>query len=200
MTFRSSGTPFLPTYPPFSYSTPFQFHRQSSPMQMTSRTTKRITLGWENGKAPGLENISREMLNHSSQLFAFATLSLWQAVGRIGFVPSLLRSGMLAPIYKVGSAFQPDNYRLIILLPVFRNIVTKALVRHLRQAYTFDPNQWGLWKVQTRKNQKVLQLSKFARTVSLRKSLTSKKGMIQSHGSSWNGCHRKACRYAYLLS
>lgn len=80
----------------------------------------------KNGKAQGPDKICIEMLKLIPELFVSATCALWQVVGGINFVPSLLRSGMLARIHNAEDAYKPENYRPITLLSVFLKIVSKA--------------------------------------------------------------------------
>lgn len=99
-------------------------------------------------KAPWPDKIWLEMLRLAPELFASATKHLWKDAGRIGFVPSLFRQGLLAPIYKPSDASKQEKYHPITFLSVFAKLFTKVLVRNLRQAYTFNSNHWGLLKVQ----------------------------------------------------
>lgn len=99
-----------------------------------------IRLG-KNGKAPGQGKICLEMQKLNLELFAAATFALWKAAGRIGLVPMLPRMSLLAPAYKAGDTSKAENYCSITPISKFWKMVTKAVVWHIRQAYTLNSKQ-----------------------------------------------------------
>lgn len=95
-------------------------------------------------KAPGPDGVRLEILRLKPKLFADAALALWRAVGRLAFVPSLLRSGNLSPIYKnAGEPSVPSNNRPICLISAFRKMISAALLSEIDKHYSPDPRQWG---------------------------------------------------------
>lgn len=109
----------------------------------TGQLQSAITSG-KKGKAPGPDHKTcLEMLKLDCALFAQATSALWAAAGRTHFVPSLLRSGTLIPVPKRKSSGDPKNYSLIVLLSVFRRVISAALNRAFSAGYTVHPNQFG---------------------------------------------------------
>lgn len=96
-------------------------------------------------KSPGPDLIRTDMFKLAPALFAEAALELWRAVGRLAFIPPLLRSGLPVPIYKNrGDPGDLSNSRPINLTPAFRRLISTTLVMELRAHYR-EPlqNQWG---------------------------------------------------------
>lgn len=94
-------------------------------------------------KAPGPDKVRNEMLQLEPELFSKDISALWDAVGRLGYMTNILRSGFFAPIYKKGDPKQPANYRPINLLSVFRRIISNALISEIDEVYDVHRNQWG---------------------------------------------------------
>lgn len=94
-------------------------------------------------KAPGPDKIRPEILQLSPDHVAAALLALWRAEGRLGYVPSVFRSGLLVPLYKKGDKSDPANYRPITLLSVLRKVVAKAILFEVEKVYSVHQNQWG---------------------------------------------------------
>lgn len=97
-------------------------------------------------KAPGPDKIRTEMLQIEPELFAKSLTALWKAVGRVAFVPTILRSGLFAPIFKKGDPTLPANYRPINLLSGFRRIISRGITTVVEREYAPHPNQWGFLK------------------------------------------------------
>lgn len=94
-------------------------------------------------KAPGPDKIRPEMFQVDSLRFTEATVTLWETVGRTGYMPTLLRSGLLAPIPKTACPKGPADYRPTVLLSAFRRVISSALAFPIRKHYIVHPNQWG---------------------------------------------------------
>lgn len=107
-----------------------------------------IERGLKQHKAPGPDLIRLELLQLDPKLFGRVAMSIWSAVGRLAFVPSLLRRGTLSPIYKnKGDASLPTNNRPICLISVFRKLIAAALTIEICRAYPApDDMQWGFRK------------------------------------------------------
>lgn len=93
----------------------------------------------KNRKAPWPDKICILMLKLNPYFYMSAIYSLWKVTGRTGLVPSLLRSGLLAPIYKAGDAFKMENYHAIALLSVFQTIMKKRWLDNLGKRIPSNP-------------------------------------------------------------
>lgn len=62
-------------------------------------------------------------------------------------MPRLLRSGLLAPIFKKGYPLHSDSYRPINLLSVIPWIISSALIAKVEVVYKIRWNQWGFVRV-----------------------------------------------------
>ena len=96
-------------------------------------------------KSPGPDKNRTELFKIAPNLFADALFSLWESVGRLGHMPSLLSSGFFSPIYKgKGDRQDPSNYRPIALTTSFRRIITTAISMLIkRSSLSFHENQRG---------------------------------------------------------
>lgn len=94
-------------------------------------------------KAPGPGKIRSQILKVNALLIARAIFALWEAVGRIGYVPAVLRSAVYAPILKSGDASLSTNYSLISLTSVLRLVILTAPMTRNTESATLHPNQWG---------------------------------------------------------
>lgn len=97
-------------------------------------------------KAPGSDFLQTEIFRLTTPgLFAEAALELWRAVGRIAHVPTLLRSGLLSPIYKQkGDKSLPTNNRPVCLTTSYRRLISTALTQEVKKYYRHScRNQWG---------------------------------------------------------
>lgn len=96
-------------------------------------------------KSPGPDRIRAEILFILPSTFADAAMAVWEAVGRTAHVPSILRSGLLSPIYKDnGDPSKPTNNRPVCLCSALRRLIAAALTAELCTHYV-DPHafQWG---------------------------------------------------------
>ena len=79
-------------------------------------------------KAPGPDKLRVEELQVAPDLFANCLLSLMRAVGRIRWMPNLLRSAILSPVYKEkGDPTDPSNNRSVALVSPFRKVIGIAV-------------------------------------------------------------------------
>jgi len=65
-------------------------------------------------KACGQDNISNEMLKHSGPYIIQALEKLFNLVLKSGNFPETWSEGLIAPIYKKGDKFEPNNYRKFV--------------------------------------------------------------------------------------
>lgn len=95
-------------------------------------------------RAPGPNRVRLEMLRPCVRSFADAATQMCEAVGRLGFVPSLLPSGLLSPVYKQeGEQSLPSNNRPICVISVFRRIIGVSLTSEVEKSYEPRYLQWG---------------------------------------------------------
>lgn len=96
-------------------------------------------------KAPGLYLLRTEIFHIHAGLFADAALELWRAVGCTASVPTILRSGLLFPVYKNKAVESlPTNNRPVCLTTAFRRLISTALTQQVTRHYTSSlPNQWS---------------------------------------------------------
>lgn len=124
-----------PVVPLLSFSVPDSFETE---------VERVIRVGIKKHKAPGPDKIRLEILQIQPRLFAKVCVEIWRAVGRLCFVPSVLRTGTLSPIYKQQvDPSEPSNHRPICLISVFRKVIASALTREIGNHYTPNDCQWG---------------------------------------------------------
>ena len=70
----------------------------------------------KNGKAPGLDRVSNEMIKASFEILKEAYIKLFNFVMTIDIVPSIWGKGLISPIHKSGDPLNPENYRPICVL------------------------------------------------------------------------------------
>lgn len=63
---------------------------------------KAASVGAKRKTAPGSEKIRVEILQIATELLATSLMALRRAMGRRGYMPSILRSRVLVPSYKKG--------------------------------------------------------------------------------------------------
>ena len=101
-------------------------------------------------KAPGPDKLRVEALQVAPDLFAKCLLSLMRAVGRIRWMPNLLRSAILSPVYKdKGDPTDPSNNRPVALVSPFRKVIGIAVRNLIRSKHKNNgPNlhQFGFQK------------------------------------------------------
>lgn len=86
-------------------------------------------------KAPGPEGLTIEMLQLIPDLAVELLLALWEQVGHLRHMPTLLRTGQLVPIYKKGDPATMSNYRPITLLSHVRKVISAAVDKGIRRTY-----------------------------------------------------------------
>lgn len=83
-------------------------------------------------KAPISDRLCTELLKLQPELFAYTSMELWQAVGGIGHVPSLIWSVLLTPVYKrKGNRPEPTKHGPIGRSSLLRKQICTALMLEL---------------------------------------------------------------------
>ena len=104
----------------------------------------------KNGKAPGLDRVSNEMIKASFEILKGACIKLFNFVMTIGIVPSIWCKGLISPIHKSGDPLNPENYRLICVLSCickfFCNLLNTRLTGSLNENNIIHKAQIGFVK------------------------------------------------------
>lgn len=99
------------------------------------------------GKAPGLDQISGEMLKCSAQVTLPLLTTMFNAIFTQGQIPEIWSKSVIVPIYKGGNLDDPDNYRGISLISVlcklFFHIVNNRLMEWLEDSKLIGEEQAG---------------------------------------------------------
>ena len=89
----------------------------------------------KNGKAPGLDGITSEVLKLGGEVSIRWLTSIFNAVWTNESVPSDWTKQLIVPIHKKGSQSECDNFRGIALLSVpskvFTKVISNCLKHHL---------------------------------------------------------------------
>ena len=104
----------------FQQSEVFIFQKKlndSDSARLISRTNKKelitVIKKLKNGKAPGLDRVSSEMIKASFEILKEAYIKLFNFVMTLGIVLSTWFKGLISPIHKSGDPLNPENYRPI---------------------------------------------------------------------------------------
>ena len=92
---------------------------------------KKILKILKNGKSPGIDRISNEMIKHSFEILKDCCVKLFNLVITVGCVPSIWCKGLITPVHKKGDPLNPDNFRPICVLSClcksFTNVLNSGL-------------------------------------------------------------------------
>jgi Reverse transcriptase (RNA-dependent DNA polymerase) len=104
--------------------------------------------GLKNGKAPGADKITSEMLKNMGEKAAKLLLQLYNTAWRQEIIPSDWEVALILPIFKKGDSKQCNNYRGISLLCTPMKVFEKILDAKLRRKieYTLHEAQSGFRK------------------------------------------------------
>jgi hypothetical protein len=89
----------------------------------------RLIMKMPNGKAPGLSDVSWELLKHAPPLLFTELSSLFKEVSKSGSSPSSWRSAVIHPLFKKGDPRNIENYRPISLTDNFRKLYERCINR-----------------------------------------------------------------------
>ena len=85
----------------------------------------------KNGKSPGPDNISNEMLKNGGTEFTLHLTQLFQQILKLCPVPKAWKESIIILLFKKGSKTNPDNYRGITLLKTTLKLFTKVILSKL---------------------------------------------------------------------
>ena len=91
----------------------------------------------KNGKAPGLDRITNEMIKAGRNSLIKQIQTLFNLILASGQFPSTWNLGVIVPIYKKGDKNDPGKYRGITLLStvskLFTSILKQRLIKHINK-------------------------------------------------------------------
>ena len=99
----------------------------------TIQELRKVISRLKNGKAPGVDNISAEMLKASPPIALCQLLNIWNQILDQCKVPSDWRRALLAKIPKKGDPSICDNYRGISLLSVPYKVFCRMLLMRMQE-------------------------------------------------------------------
>lgn len=101
----------------------------------------------QEGAAAGPDEIPAILLKRCAEPLKNAITMLWKLSMEQGYIPQILKAGLITPIYKSGPCSMEQNYRPISLTShitkVFERIVVKKLNQYLESNDLFNEGQHG---------------------------------------------------------
>lgn len=94
-------------------------------------------------RAPEPDGIVVELLSLTVDESANFITDLRETVGRLGYIPTFPRTGIVTPIHKKGDKCQAANYRPTCLNLHIRKIISSSVNALLHTAHTFHSQQFG---------------------------------------------------------
>ena len=98
-------------------------------------------------KAPGLDSVTTGTFRHCAQLIEDHLLELISSILLTSCYPACLKTSLLYPVHKSGSASRIENFRPISLLSVTNRVIEKLLTDQLYTAVEeenlLSPFQFG---------------------------------------------------------
>lgn len=100
-----------------------QIKKFKVPSSFLTLVTHTLSDRLKTNKAPGRDFIGLEILSLAPSISARAAMGILSAVGRLAYMPTILRRGTLSPIYKQqGYPSVPTNHRTICLISSLGNL------------------------------------------------------------------------------
>ena len=103
-------------------------------MPFSIKELKKVLKKLRNGKSPGTDKISNEMIKASFYTLRKAYTKLFDLALTVGEVPNIWCKGLITPIFKHGDAFNPENYGPICVLSCLCKFFTNALNNRLSES------------------------------------------------------------------
>lgn len=100
----------------------------------------------KNGKAPGPDNISNELLKHGGECLADRLTVLYNKIVQDITISEDWRNSITVPLFKKGDTSNPENYRGITLLNSSMKLFTHILGRDLISEMELSEEQQGFRK------------------------------------------------------
>ena len=97
--------------------------------------------------AAGPDDIPAVLLKNCVNSVKGPLCKFWKQSFQMGFIPEILKTGIITPIYKGKDRNQPANYRPVSLtsnvMKIFEKLVRKKIAEHMEDNDLFNPNQHG---------------------------------------------------------
>ena len=123
----SSSTPRLNKNIKLNTHNLSEFESVKLNMQFSIKELKKVLKKLRNGKSPGIDRISNEMIKASFDTLRKSYANLFNLALTVGEVPNIWCKGLITPVFKNGDAFNPENYRPICVLSCLCKFFTNAL-------------------------------------------------------------------------
>ena len=72
---------------------------------------RKILKKFKQGKSPGLDRISNEMIKCSFEILKNCFVKLFNLVFIVDYIPNIWCKGLITPVHKNGDPTEPDNFR-----------------------------------------------------------------------------------------
>lgn len=99
------------------------------------------------GKAPGLDNITPEILNNNIEILATPLTIIINKMLTTGACPKVFKTAVIKPLYKNGDKDIPENYRPISLISnlakIFEKVVKARLTKFFSKYNIISHSQYG---------------------------------------------------------
>ena len=97
--------------------------------------------------AAGPDDIPAVLLKNCVNSVKGPLCKFWKQSFQRGFIPEILKTGIITPIYKGKDRNQPANYRPVSLtsnvMKIFEKLLRKKIAEHMEANDLFNPNQHG---------------------------------------------------------
>lgn len=105
----------------------------------------KLIIGLKTGKAPGPDNITKEILCIAPSPCADILTDIFNLSLSSGKLPDDWKKAIVSPIFKQGSRTKPSNYRPISLTCICCKMLEHVILHHLNQLFDdlLHPNQHG---------------------------------------------------------
>lgn len=101
----------------------------------------------KNGKAPGYDSITAEMLKEISEEISIPLAHLINRIFSTGFCPSQFKMSIVKPLFKKGERTKPENYRPVSLITnitkIFEKIIKGRMTQYLDKYQMISDRQYG---------------------------------------------------------
>ena len=87
----------------------------------------------KNGKSPGIDRISNEMIKHSFEILKNCFVKLFNLIIPARYEPNEWCNGLITPVHKSGDPSSPDKFRPICVLSCLCKLFTNLLNSRLYQ-------------------------------------------------------------------
>lgn len=121
---------------------------ENNDQNITAKELNDVIRNLKNGKAPGHDKITSEMIKNMGTEAKKILLKIYNMIWNIEQIPNDWQKALIVPIYKKGDRYDCNNYRGITLLCVGMKIYEQILDTKIRKAIedTLEESQSGFRK------------------------------------------------------